>query len=45
VPADDTVLINLSGRDRDEPASLASARWLRRSNRGWVPEELAAAQR
>jgi threonine synthase len=45
VPADDTVLVNLTGRDRDEPASLAGARWLERSDHGWVPEELAVAQR
>jgi threonine synthase len=37
--ADDTVLVNLTGRDRREPASVPNARWLARSSRGWVPDE------
>jgi threonine synthase len=39
VPAEETVLINLTGRDRDEPTSVEDARWLRRTDRGWVPDE------
>lgn len=37
-PLEDTVLVNLTGRDR-EPAPLsADIRWFRRSGEDWVPE-------
>jgi hypothetical protein len=39
LPADHTVLINLTGSDRDARGSAAEPRWLRRSAAGWVPED------
>jgi threonine synthase len=36
--ADDTVLVNLTGSDRQAPASVSGARWLKRSNGAWVGE-------
>jgi threonine synthase len=41
VPSEDTVLVNLTGRDRQERASISDARWLVRSNGDWVPEDSA----
>lgn len=38
LPAGHTVLVNLTGRDRDETAGSHEVRWLRRSNGTWVPE-------
>jgi threonine synthase len=38
LPADHTVLINLTGGDRDAPAASNDARWLARSDDGWVLE-------
>jgi threonine synthase len=35
--ADDTVLINLTGRDREEKASQGDTHWLERSGTGWAP--------
>lgn len=39
VPLNDTVLINITGRERDGSSVLADARWLRRAEHGWVPEQ------
>jgi threonine synthase len=39
LPADDTVLVNLTGRDRREAASVPDARWLERRSGEWVPAE------
>jgi threonine synthase len=39
LPVDDTVLVNLTGRERPEPAMIRNPHWLRRSPDGWVPEE------
>jgi threonine synthase len=39
VPAEDTVLVNLTGSDRRQPASVEGARRLNRENGGWVLEE------
>jgi threonine synthase len=41
LPSDDTVLINLTGRDRHEPSSIRRIHWLRRSRSGWMPEARA----
>jgi threonine synthase len=38
ISPDDTVLVNLTGRDRQAPASISGSRWLKRSNGGWVGE-------
>ena len=38
LPAEDTVLVNLTGSDRPETASLGDARWLMRSNGRWLSE-------
>ena len=38
LPVDDTVLVNLTGRERHEPASIRDPRWLVRTDSGWVPE-------
>jgi threonine synthase len=43
LPAGDTVLVNLTGRDRHAPTSVSGARWLKRSDDGWVPEDEPAA--
>jgi threonine synthase len=37
--ADHTVLVNVTGRDREGEPALAGDRWLRRSADGWEPEE------
>ena len=42
VPAGDTVLVNLTGRDRDAPAAVTHARWMSRSAEGWVEEPVRA---
>jgi threonine synthase len=39
LPADHTVLVNVTGRDRDAPASTGDAHWLKRSADGWIPED------
>lgn len=39
IAPDQTVLVNLTGRDRDVPAASHPACWLRRSGDTWVPEE------
>jgi threonine synthase len=38
LPAEDTVLVNVTGRDRLEPPAVNGARWMRRSDAGWMPE-------
>ena len=39
-PRSDTVLINLTGSDR-QPAEISSSiRWLRRSGNDWIPESV-----
>lgn len=38
LPAEDTVLVNLTGSDRPQTASLGDARWLKRSNGSWLSE-------
>lgn len=43
LPADHTVLVNLTGRDRRRQTSVAGARWQKRSEQGWVPEEAEAS--
>ena len=35
---DDTVLVNLTGGERQPREPITDARWLRRSDQGWVPE-------
>ncbi len=37
--AEDTVLVNLTGRARSEPPSFGNVRWLRRDGEAWVPED------
>jgi threonine synthase len=37
VPADDTVLVNLTGGERTGSERIRNPRWLRRSDAGWVP--------
>jgi threonine synthase len=44
LPAEDTVLVNLTGRDRGPQGRIAGARWLTRSTRGWIPEGPEAAR-
>lgn len=44
LPAEDTVLVNLTGRERSEAPSIANLRWLRRADDGWVCEEDATDQ-
>lgn len=39
IDASETVMVNLTGRERPEPASIRNPRWLRRSDDGWVPED------
>jgi threonine synthase len=39
VRASETVLVNLTGRDRMRPAPLDDRRWLARTPNGWMPEE------
>lgn len=41
-PVQDTVLVNLTGRDR-EPAPVQRLQWLERTAEGWRPEPVAAA--
>jgi threonine synthase len=36
LPPGDTVLVNLTGRERQGPTAVARARWLERSEREWV---------
>jgi threonine synthase len=36
---EETVLVNLTGRDRPEQPSLQGVHWLRRSDSDWVPED------
>jgi threonine synthase len=38
VPTDDTVLVNLTGGERSQPASIPNARWMVRSDGEWVDE-------
>ena len=33
---DDTVLVNLTGREREGPTAIAQPRWRERSERGWT---------
>jgi threonine synthase len=39
VPAGDTVLVNLTGSDRQRPPATDDVYWLSRSESGWVPED------
>ena len=39
IPSNHTVLVNLTGRDRDDFTGSHDARWLVRSGGSWVPEE------
>jgi threonine synthase len=41
LPREETVLVNLSGGDRQDRASPATAHWLKRSESGWIPEDPA----
>jgi threonine synthase len=40
VPAGATVVVNLTGRDREGPSAIGGAEWLERSERGWRPAAL-----
>ena len=42
LPPGDTVLINLTGREREGPTALARAGWLQRSEREWVAAAVPA---
>jgi threonine synthase len=44
VPADHTVLVNLTGGDRPDQEPAADARWLERSEYGWVSEDEPSAR-
>ncbi|HYI44407.1 MAG TPA: pyridoxal-phosphate dependent enzyme [Actinomycetota bacterium] len=37
LPADDMVLVNVTGRDRDEEPTIGEITWMERSDDGWVP--------
>jgi threonine synthase len=39
LPEDDTVLVNLTGRDRRDPSWDSGSHWLKRSKSDWVPED------
>ena len=39
LPQDDTVLVNLTGRDRPGPSGDPGGHWLQRSGSDWVPED------
>jgi threonine synthase len=39
VPAEDTVLVNLTGRDRIEDSAIEDGQWLERCNGRWVPSD------
>jgi threonine synthase len=41
VRGSETVLVNLTGRDRVRPAPLEERRWLTRTENGWTPENAA----
>jgi threonine synthase len=43
LPADDTVLVNLTGRERSSQAPSPGTLWLERSNGGWVANHPSAA--
>lgn len=43
LPTNDVVLINLTGRDRPPASPPPAARWLTRSQEGWIPEQPVAA--
>jgi threonine synthase len=38
VPAEDTVLVNLTGGERPAVASMGNVTWLKRSEEGWTPD-------
>jgi threonine synthase len=38
--ADETVLVNLTGRDRDPSSGSGAAHWLSRSGATWAPKDL-----
>jgi len=38
-PREDTVLVNITGRDRESCAMPQEVHWLKRSAQGWVPED------
>jgi threonine synthase len=40
-PAGDTVLVNITGRDREPCTAQRKAHWLKPSGQGWVPEDPA----
>lgn len=40
--AGDTVLVNLTGREREGPSSVADARWLERSDQAWAAPAVSA---
>jgi threonine synthase len=42
LPPGDTVLVNLTGRERQGPTAVAGARWLERSERKWVAAAVPA---
>ncbi len=44
VPRSDTVLVNLTGRERQWPDSPVAAHWLKRDGSGWTPDDPSDAR-